>query len=133
MENATQTEDTGMKKMTKVLTGLLALLVCGAVYAAQDTSIDEREVRNPKTLKVWLEANAADAEARLAAGGSVADTLALINSAEAGTAKVTLQADKADDAGDKFGIVASDGSGLLIQSDATSKGTLATKIGRAHV
>lgn len=117
--------------MKRNLMVLLALLVCGAawmVYAAQDTSIDEREVRNPKTLKVWLEANAADAEARLAAGGSVADTLALINAADAGTAQVTLQADRADDAGDKYGIVASDGAGLLIQSDKDTKGTLATKL-----
>jgi hypothetical protein len=113
--------------MKKTFAVLLALAVCGAAWAAQDTSIDEREVRNPKTLKVWLEANAADAEARLAAGGSVADTLALINANDGGTAKVTLQADKADDAGDLYGIVATDGSGLEIQSDASSKGTLATK------
>lgn len=106
---------------------LAALLVCGVAKAAQDTTIDVREVRNPNSLKTWLEANATDAEARLAAGGSVSDTLALVNANDAGTAQVTLQADKADDAGDKFGIVATDGSGLEIQSDATSKGTLATK------
>lgn len=105
----------------------LALLVCGVVaIAEQDTSIDLRDVRNPRRLKTWLETNAADAEARLAAGGSVSDTLALINANDGGTAKVTLQADKADDAGDKYGIVATDGSGLDIQSDIGSKGTLAT-------
>ena len=112
--------------MKRNLMVLLALLVCGAAWAAQDTEITDREVRDPRQLQAWLEANAADAEARLAAGGSVADTLALINAAEAGTAKVTLQADKADDAGDKYGIVATDGSGLEIQSDLSSKGTLAT-------
>lgn len=112
--------------MKKATIGLLALLLCGAAVAQQDTTIDERDVRNPKALKVWLEANAADAEARLAAGGSVSDTLQLINANDAGTAKITLQADKADDAGDKYGIVATDGSGLDIQSDAASKGTLAT-------
>jgi len=115
------------REMKRTLMGLTALLVCGAAMAAQDVVISEREVRDPRQLKAWLEANATDAEARLGAAGAVADSLALVNLADGGTAKVTLQADKADDAGDKFGIVASDGGGLLIQSDATSKGTLATK------
>lgn len=117
--------------MKKGIVAMLTLAVCGVaviVFAAQDTEITVREVRNPNELAAWLNANAADAEARLAAGGSVADTLALINAADAGTAKITLQADKADDAGDFFGIVATDGSGLAIQSDASAKGTLATKV-----
>ena len=114
--------------MNTMKTILAALLVCGAAYGAQDTDISLVEVRNPHALRTWLNANATDAESRLAAGGSVAETLALVNANDAGTAQVTLQADKADDAGDKWGIVASDGGGLLIQSDATSKGTLATKV-----
>jgi len=112
--------------MKKTMVTLLALLVCGAAWAAQDVAISEREVRDPRQLKAWLEANATDAESRLAAGGSVAETLALVNANDAGTAQVTLQADKADDAGDKYGIVATDGSGLDIQSDIGSKGTLST-------
>ena len=112
-----------MKNMMKSLVALL--LVCSA-YGAQDTDILPTEIRNPKLLEIWLEANAADAEGRLAAGGSVSDSLQLINANDAGTAYISLQADKADDAGDKYGIVATDGSGLDIQSDASSKGTLAT-------
>jgi hypothetical protein len=46
---------------------LAALLVCGAAcWAAQDTDITNREVRDPKQLEPWLEANAADAQSRLA-------------------------------------------------------------------
>jgi hypothetical protein len=48
------------------LIGLLALLVCGAAMAAQDTDIDPRQVRDPKMLETWLDANAADAQSRLA-------------------------------------------------------------------
>ena len=46
---------------------LAALLVCGAVRAEQNTGLDgTAEVRNPVRLKAWLEANAADAESRIA-------------------------------------------------------------------
>ena len=114
--------------MKRFYTIMAALLVCGVVYAAQDTDISLVEARNPKLLRTWLNANATDAEARLAAGGSVADRLTLNNPVDAGTASIVMQADKGDNAGDKWGIVASDGSGLLIQSDASSLGVLATKV-----
>jgi hypothetical protein len=58
--------------MKKYIIGLLALLVCGAAWAAQNTDITPRQVRDPKQLEVWLDANAADAQSRLAsveAGG----------------------------------------------------------------
>ena len=52
-----------MKKLYIILT---AGLLCGIVYAAQDTSISDREVRDPKRLRVILEANASDVETRVA-------------------------------------------------------------------
>ncbi len=54
--------------MKNIIMALTALLVCGAAMAAQDTDITPREVKDPKTLETWLEANATDAEARLVAG-----------------------------------------------------------------
>ena len=67
--------------MKKKIAGLLALAVCGAawiVYAAQDVVLDgQAEVRDPVRLEVWLEANAADAETRIASleGGSTVGTV----------------------------------------------------------
>lgn len=52
-------------RMTTIA-ALIAVAVAGA-YAAQDTDITPREVRDPKTLETWLDANAADAQSRLAA------------------------------------------------------------------
>jgi len=46
---------------------LASLLVGGVAYAAQDTTLTERELRDPKQLEPWLEANASDAETRIAA------------------------------------------------------------------
>lgn len=59
-----------MKKYNVV--ALSALLVCGACYAAQDTTLTQHEVRDPRQLETYLESNASDAESRL-------------SSAEAGT------------------------------------------------
>ena len=52
--------------MKKVI--LMAVLVAFAsiVFGQQDTSMSVREVRDPLMLKSWLEANASDAETRLA-------------------------------------------------------------------
>jgi hypothetical protein len=61
--------------MKNILIGLLALLVCGAAMAAQDTDITPREVRDPKTLETWLEANASDAQTRIAAVETSTTTL----------------------------------------------------------
>ena len=58
---------------------MAAALVALTVYAAQDTALDGmREVRNPVELKAWLEANASDAETRIAAleaGSTVGEVL----------------------------------------------------------
>ena len=125
MRDATQKEKDEMKRLVCLI---CALALCGAAHGAQDTDILPIEVRNPKLLEIWLEANAADAESRLASVTTNGEYISLINLNDAGTSAVYLQADKADDAGDYYGIVATDGSGLAIQSDATSKGTLATKV-----
>ena len=45
---------------------LLALLACGAVNATQDATLTQRQVRDPRQLETILEANATDAESRLA-------------------------------------------------------------------
>jgi len=62
--------------MNKLYVILTAGLLCGIVYGAQDTSISNREVRDPHRLEVWLEANASDTETRVAAieGGSATIT-----------------------------------------------------------
>ena len=114
--------------MKKILTMLAAsLMICGASMAAQDTEITIRELRNPRTLQTWLQNNATDAESRLTSGSGTSASLALINFNNAGTAFISFQADKADDAGDLTGIVGTDGAGLAFQTDITSKGNLATK------
>lgn len=93
--------------MKKTLTILAALLVCGGAFAAQDTELVDgyAEVRDPVRLKAWLEANAADAESRIAAieGGTAtvtqtADTLLVGNDASnqvamAVTGDVTISQD----------------------------------------
>ena len=116
-----------MKKLTLIL--LAALLVSAtAVYAAQDTVITIKEVRNPKKLKVYLEANATDAESRLVSGSTTSADQVLVNLTDTGTSSTSWQADRADNAGDKSAWVQTDGSGIAIQTDADSKGTLATKV-----
>jgi hypothetical protein len=112
-----------MKKYVEIL--LVALLVCGVAFAAQDTTITKREVLNPNTLKAWLEANAADAESRLTSGATTSATLELINSTDTGEALLSLTADGGTDAGDKTGVDGTDGAGIAFQTDIASKGTLA--------
>jgi len=67
--------------MKKGYMALLLAVAASVVFAAQDTTLTEREVRDPKKLEPWLEANATDAQTRLAA-------------IEGGTASVTLAANK---------------------------------------
>ena len=62
--------------MKKYGVSMLALLVCGACFAEQDTALTQREVRDPRQLEVWLEGNATDAQTRLAACEAGAITLA---------------------------------------------------------
>lgn len=54
--------------MKRSISIVAALMAAACVYAAQDTALDGMaEVRDPVRLKVWLEANAGDAETRIAA------------------------------------------------------------------
>ena len=48
--------------MKKIGTLVFLLAVVVGIYAAQDTDITNREVRDPHKLEAWLEANAADVE-----------------------------------------------------------------------
>ena len=52
--------------MKKFLTLIAALLVCGAVESAQKVAFSQREIRDPRQLETHLEANATDAETRIA-------------------------------------------------------------------
>ena len=90
--------------MKKVLCTLLALAFCGVAYGAQDTDILPIEVRNPKLLEIWLEANAVDAESRLTSGATNSTHLILGNTAEGETAYIDMEADEGDDAGDNWRI-----------------------------
>lgn len=58
-------------KTTKMVVTLLCV-IGGVAIAAQDSTLSQREVRDPVQLEVILEANAADAESRIASleGGS---------------------------------------------------------------
>lgn len=114
--------------MKKSLIVVALLAVAGSAIAQQITTSTEKDVRNPKKLVTIINANATDAESRLTSGSTVASSLTLNNTGDGGAASVVLQSDKSDDAGDKMGLsVAGDGTGLVIQSDKSSKGTLATK------
>ncbi|MDD5502150.1 MAG: hypothetical protein PHH26_01660 [Candidatus Thermoplasmatota archaeon] len=103
--------------MKKTNVSLTVLLVCGAVFAAQDSTLTERELRDPKKLEPWLEANAADAESRLAA-------------IEGGTATVTLPTDCLivgnDDSNETAMIVVGDVT--LSQDGATATMAIASDI-----
>jgi len=94
--------------MNKYLVSLFAIAgAAGVVIAAQDTSLTQREVRDPLQLESWLEANASDAQTRIAAveGGSatitqVSDTLLVGNDSSnqvampvAGASDVSLSQD----------------------------------------
>ncbi len=65
-----------------VIAGLVGLS-CGlaAAYAAQDTTLDNVEVRDPIRLEAYLEANASDAQSRLAQ----LESLGITNTASAVT------------------------------------------------
>lgn len=53
--------------MKKIIFIAAIVAACGVIHAAQDTSLTERELRDPKQLQPWLEANASDAQTRLTA------------------------------------------------------------------
>lgn len=58
-----------MKKHLSIFAGTVLLMAAAMIMAraAQDSTLDQKEVRNPRYLETWLEANAADAETRVAA------------------------------------------------------------------
>ena len=75
-------------------------LVAAFAWAAQDTTLDGmREVRDPVKLKAWLEANAGDAETRLAAieateaGGELAPAYILVGDATTQAVAVAVSGD----------------------------------------
>ena len=109
---------------------LAALLVCGVVIAAQDTTLTERELRDPKQLEPWLEANASDAETRLAAieGGTAtvtqdANTLLVGNDASnqvamAVTGDVTISQDGTN-------VTTAIAAGVIVNADVKSDAAIA--------
>jgi hypothetical protein len=110
------------------MTAMVALVVASVTMAA-----DLTDVSSYAAPQLVAEINTAigEADTRLDTleAGTVAgqSSLTLSNSANAGAVTISMQSDKGDDAGDKFAIVAQDGGTLAIQSDASVKGTLATK------
>jgi hypothetical protein len=86
-----------MKYLNLILAGLLVAM--GAI-AAQDTALDGmKEVRDPVQLKTWLEANAADAQTRIAAlegseaGGALAPGAILVGNASTVSVGVAVSGD----------------------------------------
>jgi hypothetical protein len=105
------------------------LLVCSVLHATQDVAITQKEVRDPRVLATWLVANAQDAETRLvAAGATSTSTIVLTNAVEGGSCSILLNADQHDDAGDMAKVLLDENGLLSIQTDYSSKGTLATKL-----
>ena len=54
-----------------IIAALMALVAVGIVWAAQDTDLTQKEVRDPRQLEAWLEANATDAQARIGSGSVI--------------------------------------------------------------
>jgi hypothetical protein len=89
-----------MKHRLGLILAAVAAVVAVAVYAAQDTALDGMaEVRDPVRLKVWLEANASDAETRIAAveatgaGGTLAPAYLLVGNASTVATAVAVSGD----------------------------------------
>lgn len=53
--------------MKKYMVAVLAAVLCSSAYAAQNTALSNKQVRDPRYLETWLEDNASDAQTRLAA------------------------------------------------------------------
>jgi hypothetical protein len=114
--------------MKKTLLILAALALALPSLATQITAITNRQVRDPVKLEALLEANFTDAESRLvAAGVTTAAAITLTNTADNGTCSIAANVDKNDDAGDMTTILVPNGGGVIVQTDASSKGTLAAK------
>jgi hypothetical protein len=70
-----------MKHKLELIVALACACACAMIaYAAQDTAIERVEVRDPVRLEAYLEANATDAETRIAAleGGIGTNTAAAV-------------------------------------------------------
>jgi hypothetical protein len=88
-----------MKNMKVLFAAVLMVLIVVLAFAAQDTTLTERELRNPKTLLPWLEDNASDAETRIAAveaagvGGTLADGKIIVGDDSDEAADVDMSGD----------------------------------------
>lgn len=76
-----------MKNGLKIA-ALVVPLLCGAMaWGTQDSTLDQRDVRDPRRLETILEANFADAETRLAAE----ETLTAVITRETASAGTLLE------------------------------------------
>jgi hypothetical protein len=120
----------------KYLNMILAVVLLAAVgYAAQDTALDGlAEVRDPVRLKSWLEANAGDAETRIAAveaagvGGALASGKIIVgNSGGTGEAQTVSGDFTLSNTG--VGAIA---SGVIVDADIKTNALIAaTKLSAA--
>jgi hypothetical protein len=112
-----------MKKLYIILT---AGLLCGIVYAAQDTAISNREVRDPHRLEVWLEANASDTETRVASleGGSTVGSVepgyVIVGNASTAGVDVAISGDISIDTNGAVAIA----SGVIVNADVNASAAI---------
>ena len=121
--------------MRNVLISLAAAgLFVGSAFAAQDTTLTQRQVRDPRQLEVILEANATDTETRVASleGGST------VGSVEPGYIIVGNASTQGVDVAVSGDItMATDGtvaiaSGVIVNADiATNAAIVSTKLATA--
>jgi hypothetical protein len=114
-----------MNKINLILVTVLVGIV--AANAAQQTTLTNREVRDPRQLKPILEANAADAQARLAAveaagvGGALASGKIIVgNSGGTGEAQTVTGDITLSNAG-----VAAIASGVIVDADVKTNALIA--------
>ena len=115
--------------MKKILIAACAALVAFVAYAAQDADLSQRDVRDPKKLDAILEANAADAQSRLAAieavegaGGALAPGQIVIGNAATVAVAVAVSGDIAMTTG---GVV-SISSGVIVDADVKTNAAIAS-------
>jgi hypothetical protein len=70
-----------MNRNWTIFAALIIFVAAWAVYAAQDTTFSQREVRDPRKLEAILEANASDAQSRLATLETTMPSATLISNA----------------------------------------------------
>lgn len=110
---------------------LAMMLVAMGVYAAQDSALSIRQVRDPVQLRDKINANAADAESRIAAveaagvGGALASASIIVGNSGGTGAAVAVTGDITLS---NAGVVAI-ASGVIVNADvATNAAIVATKI-----